>query len=92
MPLDHYVTLGRSGLRVSPLCLGALTFGEDLEWGSSVKESERIIDPFISRTASAEVDREIISSDRPALGQGCQLNASSPTTAPIGRSRAAIST
>jgi len=21
MPLDHYVTLGRSGLRVSPLCL-----------------------------------------------------------------------
>jgi aryl-alcohol dehydrogenase-like predicted oxidoreductase len=24
MPLDHYVTLGRSGLRVSPLCLGAM--------------------------------------------------------------------
>ena len=29
MPLDHYVTLGRSGLRVSPFCLGAMTFGED---------------------------------------------------------------
>ena len=28
MPLDHYVTLGNSGLRVSPLCLGAMTFGE----------------------------------------------------------------
>ena len=28
MPLDHYVTLGHSGLRVSPLCLGAMTFGE----------------------------------------------------------------
>jgi len=28
MPLDSYVTLGRSGLRVSPLCLGAMTFGE----------------------------------------------------------------
>ena len=27
MPLDHYVTLGRSGLRVSPFCLGAMTFG-----------------------------------------------------------------
>ena len=26
MPLDHYVTLGRSGLRVSPLCLGTMTF------------------------------------------------------------------
>ena len=30
MPLDHDVTLGRSGLRVSPLCLGATTLGEDL--------------------------------------------------------------
>src|SRR3977135_374924 len=47
MPLDHYVTLGRSGLRVSPLCLGAMTFGEDLGWGSSVEESQRIIDLFV---------------------------------------------
>src|SRR5258705_2082155 len=47
MPLDHYVTLGRSGLRVSPLCLGAMTFGEDLGWGTSVEESQRIIDRFI---------------------------------------------
>jgi aryl-alcohol dehydrogenase-like predicted oxidoreductase len=47
MPLDHYVTLGRSGLRVSPLCLGAMTFGEDLGWGSSVEESQRIIDRYI---------------------------------------------
>jgi aryl-alcohol dehydrogenase-like predicted oxidoreductase len=48
MPLDHYVTLGRSGLRVSPLCLGAMTFGEDLGWGSSVKDSEAIIDRYIA--------------------------------------------
>jgi aryl-alcohol dehydrogenase-like predicted oxidoreductase len=47
MPLDHYLTLGRSGLRVSPLCLGAMTFGEDLGWGSSVEESQRIIDRFV---------------------------------------------
>src|SRR6195952_5038039 len=47
MPLDNYVTLGRSGLRVSPLCLGAMTFGEDLGWGSSVEESQQIIDRFI---------------------------------------------
>ena len=47
MPLDHYVTLGRSGLRVSPLCLGTMTFGEDLGWGSSVEESQQIIDRFI---------------------------------------------
>src|SRR6201996_4137488 len=48
MPLDHYVTLGRSGLRVSPLCLGAMTFGEDLGWGSSVEESQQIIDRSIA--------------------------------------------
>jgi aryl-alcohol dehydrogenase-like predicted oxidoreductase len=47
MPLDQYITLGRSGLRVSPFCLGAMTFGEDLGWGSSVEESQRIIDRFI---------------------------------------------
>ncbi|MCP3065430.1 aldo/keto reductase [Myxococcus sp. K38C18041901] len=47
MPLNHYVTLGRSGLRVSPLCLGAMTFGEDLGWGSSVEESQQIIDRYI---------------------------------------------
>jgi aryl-alcohol dehydrogenase-like predicted oxidoreductase len=47
MPLDHYVTLGRSGLRVSPFCLGAMTFGEDLGWGSSVKESESMIDRYL---------------------------------------------
>ena len=47
MPLNHYVTLGRSGLRVSPLCLGTMTFGEVLGWGSSVKESEQILDRYI---------------------------------------------
>ena len=49
MPLNHYITLGRSGLRVSPLCLGAMTFGEDWGWGSSVKDSEAIMDRFIER-------------------------------------------
>ena len=47
MALDHYVTLGRSGLRVSPLCLGTMTFGEDLGWGSSVKESQQILDRYL---------------------------------------------
>jgi aryl-alcohol dehydrogenase-like predicted oxidoreductase len=47
MPLDHYVTLGRSGLRVSPFCLGAMTFGPDLGWGSSVEESTQIIDRYL---------------------------------------------
>ena len=47
MPLNHYVTLGRSGLRVSPLCLGTMTFGEELGWGSSVKDSTAILDRYL---------------------------------------------
>ncbi len=49
MPLNHYLTLGHSGLAVSPFCLGAMTFGEDWGWGSSVKESEAIMDAFLGR-------------------------------------------
>ena len=49
MALNDYVTLGNSGLRVSPLCLGAMTFGEDWGWGSSVSESETIIASFFER-------------------------------------------
>uniref|UniRef100_U9T3J3 Uncharacterized protein n=1 Tax=Rhizophagus irregularis (strain DAOM 181602 / DAOM 197198 / MUCL 43194) TaxID=747089 RepID=U9T3J3_RHIID len=32
--LDEYVLLGRSGLRISPLCLGTVTFGE--QWVSYI--------------------------------------------------------
>jgi aryl-alcohol dehydrogenase-like predicted oxidoreductase len=49
MPLNHYLTLGHSGLRVSPLCLGTMTFGEEWGWGSSVRDSEAILDRFIDR-------------------------------------------
>jgi aryl-alcohol dehydrogenase-like predicted oxidoreductase len=48
VPLNHYVTLGRSGLRVSPFCLGTMTFGEDLGWGSSVETSNAIMDRYLS--------------------------------------------
>ena len=34
MKLNEYVTLGRSGLRVSPLCLGTMTFGTEWGWGA----------------------------------------------------------
>lgn len=47
MPLNHFVTLGRSGLRVSPLCLGTMTFGKDWGWGSTPEESARILDRYL---------------------------------------------
>ena len=49
MPLDHYVTLGRSGLRVSPFCLGTMTFGEDHGWGASPAESETMLAEYLDR-------------------------------------------
>ncbi len=44
--LGSYVTLGRSGLRVSPLALGAMTF-DDGSWGSAQEESFAIIDRYL---------------------------------------------
>jgi len=49
MSLTNYRTLGRSGLRVSPFCLGAMTFGEDWGWGATVAESEALLSRFIER-------------------------------------------
>ncbi|MEV4536708.1 aldo/keto reductase [Asanoa sp. NPDC049518] len=49
MPLDHFVSLGRSGLRVSPYTLGAMTFGNDHGWGASVAESEAMISEYLER-------------------------------------------
>ena len=49
MPLDHFITLGRSGLRVSPLCLGTMTFGEDFGWGASEDESRKMISAYLER-------------------------------------------
>ena len=43
----QYKTLGHSGLRVSPLCLGGMTMGDDWGWGANEAESEKIIKRFI---------------------------------------------
>lgn len=48
MRMEEFVTLGRSGLRVSPLCLGAMTFGT--EWGIGVDEesSKDLFNAYLS--------------------------------------------
>ena len=42
----NYQLLGRSGLRVSDLCLGAMTFGEDWGWGAAKDEARKIYDAY----------------------------------------------
>lgn len=50
----RYRLLGNSGLRVSEVFLGAMTFGEDWGWGSSEEECRRIF------TAYAEAGGNVI--------------------------------
>ena len=45
----RYQLLGHSGLRVSELCLGTMTFGETWGWGASKETSRAIFDRFAER-------------------------------------------
>jgi aryl-alcohol dehydrogenase-like predicted oxidoreductase len=47
MRLTDYITLGRSGLRVSPLCLGTMTFGTEWGWGAEENVSRSLFDRYI---------------------------------------------
>jgi aryl-alcohol dehydrogenase-like predicted oxidoreductase len=76
----RYRLLGRSGLRVSELALGTMTFGEAWGWGASRDEARRIFDAYIEAggnfvdTAcnytdgeSEEILGELIQADRERL-------------------------
>jgi aryl-alcohol dehydrogenase-like predicted oxidoreductase len=47
--LNHYRLLGNSGMRVSPLCLGTMTFGTEWGFGADLVESRRILDVYADR-------------------------------------------
>jgi len=47
MRLNDYTTLGSSGLRVSPLCLGTMTFGTEWGWGAEESVSHALFDRYI---------------------------------------------
>jgi len=76
----RYKLLGKSGLRVSELCLGTMTFGEDWGWGSSKDESCKIFETFVeaggnfidtangyTEGSSEKIVGELIASDREGL-------------------------
>ncbi|KAG0320717.1 hypothetical protein BGZ99_004361, partial [Dissophora globulifera] len=44
--LDNYVLLGKSGLRVSPLALGTMTFGEQWGFGNNKEVCKQIFDTY----------------------------------------------
>ena len=47
--LTQYRLLGKSGLRVSPLCLGTMTFGTEWGWGSVTKECGKILEKYLEK-------------------------------------------
>ncbi|RDG31714.1 aldo/keto reductase [Streptomyces corynorhini] len=49
LTLDTYRLLGRSGLRVSPLALGAATFGTEWGWGAGQDEARKLFDLYVER-------------------------------------------
>ncbi len=83
-------TLGRSGLRVSDLCLGAMTFGMP-EWGCDERESLALIDRYLAAggnfidTADAysgTISEEICG--KAMAGRRAQIVLATKATMPVG--------
>jgi len=85
----RYRLLGKSGLRVSELCLGTMTFMDGLAWGSPKEESRRIYSAFVdeggnfidtanSYGTSEEYLGEFIGSDRQRIVIGTKYTGSPP--------------
>jgi aryl-alcohol dehydrogenase-like predicted oxidoreductase len=49
MSLENFRLLGRSGLRISPMSLGTMTFGSDWGWGADGAEARRIFDFYVDQ-------------------------------------------
>src|SRR5580698_5492448 len=47
MAMNHYTLLGRSGLRVSPISLGTMTFGTESGWGADEQVAQRLFDLYV---------------------------------------------
>lgn len=48
MSLASYYTLGRSGLRISRLALGTMTFGDDWGWGAAEDTARAMFDRYLA--------------------------------------------
>src|SRR6266699_3333364 len=43
----NFQLLEKSGLRISEIALGAMTFGTDMAWGAAKEESRRVFDGYV---------------------------------------------
>lgn len=63
MSLTDYRTLGRSGLAVSPFCLGTMTFGT-ARWGSDTDASRAVFDAYVDAGGNFVDTADVYSSGR----------------------------
>ena len=91
----RYRLLGHSGLRVSELCLGTMTFGDDWGWGASPRESRRIFEAYTAaggnfidtadlytNGTSEKLIGELVAGDRERLVLATKYTNSAPGTDP----------
>src|SRR6266849_6551829 len=52
MKFNEYVTLGRSGLRVSPFSLGTMTFGTEWGWGNEESAARAIFQRYLEASGN----------------------------------------
>jgi|SRR5450830_597167 len=63
MSLENYRTLGRSGLAVSPLALGTMTFGTS-RWGSGEEDSRAVFNAYVDAGGNLVDTADVYSSGR----------------------------
>ena len=93
----RYKLLGNSGLRVSELCLGTMTFGEDWGWGASLDECKTIYEAFreaggnfidtaniYTNGTSEKYVGELIASEREAIVVATKYSNGTPSSDPNG--------
>ncbi len=66
MSLNNYYTLGRSGLRVSPLALGTMTFGTEWGWGTDPATSKTLFDTYVDAGGNFIDTADLYTGDKPA--------------------------
>ncbi|MEH2248731.1 MAG: aldo/keto reductase [Nostoc sp.] len=96
----RYKLFGKSGLRVSELCLGTMTFGEDWGWGAPKDTSRQIFETFVeaggnfidtanqyTNGSSEKIVGELIASDRERFVVATKYSLSSQLYTPAGFER-----
>ena len=48
MSLSKYYTIGKTGLRVSRLAMGTMTFGSEWGWGAEKKGARKLFDHYVN--------------------------------------------